>query len=81
MSVHSPTGRTTPYACTHSPNRQVVEKTPEPAWARRRGTKRKAGGKGEEGKGKKGRKGKAAAEAKLPALNPSKILEAHPVSE
>ena len=54
----------------------MVEKTPEPAWARRRGKKRKAGK--EEKGGKGGKKGKKA--EKLPALNPNKIYEAHPVS-
>jgi hypothetical protein len=56
----------------------VVEKTPEPAWARRGGKKRKAGGKQEEAGGK-GKKGKKEGVEALPPMNPDKIYEAHPV--
>lgn len=60
----------------------MVEKTPEPAWARGRGKKRKAAGgkKGGAGGSSKSRKtGKSEVEEKMPAMNPAKIMEAHPV--
>lgn len=71
-----------PFSASKSPHNhtrtraQVVEKTPEPAWARaRRGKKRKAAAGGGKEKGGKSRK----TEEKLPALNPDQIMEAHPV--
>lgn len=63
----------------------MVEKTPEPAWARGRGTKRKAGAGGKKGgKGSKSRKTDKGGDGegedgKMPAMNPAKIMEAHPV--
>lgn len=62
----------------------MVEKTPEPAWARGRGTKRKAaagkqGKSGGGGKSRKTGKGDGDREEKMPAMNPAKIMEAHPV--